>query len=558
MLSTLLVGMMLPIGQAPIPPQQATPSALQLLAPNGIANQSQTALLPGMNDNPPATTPPPTAPTVPAAPADKAKSNGDSESKEKDKDKEKEKAPEEPAGFAKRFFRGYPAMREWFPNWLGKPEEKKEDESESAPEPFRRALPAPLKSPPFPGGEWQGYPLVGLPPADDVYPLMNAIYGGPYGDAIKESRIKAYGWFNASGNWSTSKNSNTPDSYWIVPNSVQLDQIVFRLERLADTAQQDHIDVGFRSTLLYGIDYRYMTAGGWFSQQLLKYNNLYGADPTEQYIDVYIPGVSQGLIIRVGRWIACPDIETQFAPDNYMGTHSILFTFDTYTQTGVMATVMLNKQWTVQAAIHAGTDMAPWYQGAIPTGMFGIRWVASDNRDSVYVVLNAINDAEFRHFTEGGVPSGHDNFNYLVWTWQHLISDRIHTKTESYIMWQRDAFVGGTPSLGPVEPFGGGGGLGAPLPGLSLTYGTVNYTMFSLSKKTFVTVRNEWWRDERGERSGFPGTYTSHAIGLSYNLSSNLQLRPEIGYYRNWDIPAFDLGTKQGMFMGGMDVTLRY
>ena len=89
-----------------------------------------------------------------------------------------------------------------------------------------------------------------------------------------------------------------------------------------------------------------------------------------------LPWVAQGMILRIGRWIACPDIETQFAPDNYMGTHSILFTFDTYTQTGMMATIMLNKYWTVQACIHAGTDMAPWYKGAVATGMFGVRWVS--------------------------------------------------------------------------------------------------------------------------------------------------------------------------------------
>ena len=97
------------------------------------------------------------------------------------------------------------------------------------------------------------------------------------------------------------------------------------------------------------------------SYQLLKDNNLYGFDPTEQYAEVYIPWVTEGLIVRVGRWIACPDIETQFAPDNYMGSHSILFTFDTYTQTGIMATFKLSEQWEFQAALHSGTDMAPWY-----------------------------------------------------------------------------------------------------------------------------------------------------------------------------------------------------
>src|SRR5262249_48890981 len=154
------------------------------------------------------------------------------------------------------------------------------------------------------------------------------------GDFLDTNRIRVYGWANASANVSTSKHSNMPDSYWIYANQLELDQLVFRVERQVDSVQTDHIDWGFRSTLLYGIDYRYMTAGGWFSEQLLKHNFLYGADPTEQYFDVYVPWVAQGLILRVGRWIACPDIETQFAPDNFLGTHSLLFTFDTYTQTG--------------------------------------------------------------------------------------------------------------------------------------------------------------------------------------------------------------------------------
>jgi len=266
----------------------------------------------------------------------------------------------------------------------------------------------------------------------------------------------------------------------------------------------------------------------------------------------------QGLIVRVGRWIACPDIETQFAPDNYLGTHSLLFTFDTYTQTGIMATMMINKQWMVQGGIHAGTDMAPWYQGATPTGIAGVRWVALDNNDSVYLVLNSINDAKFRHFDVDGQPAGHDNFNYLVGTWQHRFSRKIHTKFESYIMGQRDAVVGGTPSIGPVRWFGGGGGIGKPIPGTSWTYGVLNYTMFQVSPKDYFTVRNEWWKDEEGERTGFPSTYSSHTIGLSHQFNPVLIIRPEIGYYRSYNVPAFDNGTRKDMIMGGLDMILRF
>ncbi len=437
-------------------------------------------------------------------------------------------------------------------------EEFKGGPTESGPEPPRRAMPSPWDSPPFPSSEYQGYPLIGIPYSTTEYPLMSAIYGGPYGDAIKASRVKAYGWLNPSGNWSTSANSNMPSAYWLVANQPLLNQAVFRIEREVDTVQTDRIDIGFRSSLLYGTDYRYMTAGGWFSDQLLKYNQLYGFDPTEQYIDVYIPRVMEGLIVRIGRWIACPDIETQFAPDNYLATHSLLFTFDTYTQTGIMATVMINKQWMAQAGIHAGTDMAPWYEGATPTGMLGVRWVSLDNNDSVYLVLNSINNAKFRHFNVDGQPAGHDNFNYLVGTWQHRFNRKIHTKFESYIMWQFDAVVGGTPSIGPVRWFGGGGGIGKPIPGTSWTYGILNYTMFQVSPKDFITVRNEWWRDEEGERSGFASNYTSSTIGLNHQFNPVLTIRPEIGYYRSYDVPAFDNGTRKDMVLGGLDMIFRF
>lgn len=458
-------------------------------------------------------------------------------------------------GFISQFCDAY--RDEFFPKEKDKGQNGNGEPEEPKAEPARRALPAPFASPPFPTGEWQGFPLIGVPPSDAVYPLMKAIYGGPWGDEIKDSRVKASGWINASGTWSTSKNSNTPASYWVKPNSLVADQLLFRLEREVDSVQTDHIDVGFRSTVFYGIDYRYTMAGGWGSDQLLVHNLLYGFDPTEQYVNVYIPGIGKGMIITAGRWIATPDIETQFAPDNYMGSHSLLFTVDVYTETGVMATVMLNDQWTVQAAIHAGADMAPWYAGAVPTGMFGVRWVSKDNKDSIYTVLNAINNAEFQYFDLRGVPAGHHNYNIFQSTWQHKFNDCVHTKTEAYIMWERNAAVGGTPSIGPFQ-FNSGGGLGPTIPGTSLTYAILNYTMFKVTDKDFFTVRNEWTKDEHGTRYGFPGNYTSNSIGWSHNVNSLFQIRPEIGYYRNWNVPAFDNGARQNQLLYGFDMTLRF
>jgi hypothetical protein len=125
-------------------------------------------------------------------------------------------------------------------------------------------------------------------------------------------------------------------------------------------------------------------------------------------------------------------------------------------------------------------------------------------------------------------------------------------------MWERNAELGGTPSLGPVQPYGGGGGDSPTIPGLSKAYGVLNFTMFGLGKRDYVTVRNEWYRDETGFRLGAAGTYTSHTLGLSHQFNDLLMIRPEIGYYRDWTNPSFDLGTRQGVWIYGFDLTLRF
>jgi hypothetical protein len=550
MLTTLLVGITLAVGQGPLlaPGLETVPAAgpAEPVFPLSVTPYGQVVY-----------TPPPKPPSpcgangfCPAEADQKKEKNGDKngdKNGEKNGDK-KEEVTIDGRCFLTRLCQAYKLQFTKKDNGNGDDEE----------EPPRRAMPSPWSSPPFPGNEYQGYPLIGVPESTTLYPIMQAIYAGPFGDEIKDTRIKFTSWATGAGTWSTAKNSNTPSSYWIVPNRMELDQLVFKLERYPDTVQTDHIDWGFRSIALYGMDYRYTTAGGWGSDQLLKHNNLYGWDPTEQYFNVYIPGFLGGTDIRIGRWIACPDIETQYSVDNYLGSHSLLFTFDTYTQTGIMITQMINEQWMVQGAIHAGTDMAPWYPGAIPTGAFGVRWVAADNNNAFYTWLNAINNAQFRHFEQYGQPLGHDNFNYFVTTWEHRFTEKFITKTEAYYMWEINAEIGGTPSAGPLEPYGGGGGNGVTIPGYTQAYGVLNYTMLGLSKRDYITFRNEWWKDESGFRSGFRGTYTSNTLGLSHQFNDVLMLRPEIGYYRNWHEDAFDLGTRRGIWLYGFDVTLRF
>jgi Putative beta-barrel porin-2, OmpL-like. bbp2 len=470
----------------------------------------------------------PVPPTVSPAPAEKGAEKA-----------EAAKAPEE-GGFCKKVLKAY---KDEFT--------KKEATEEETPAP-RRGLPEPWSAPPFPGHEYQGYPNIGVAPDSEIYPLQKGLADTALGDFLKDNRIRMLGWATVSGNWSTSQKSNLPAAYWVQPNTVALDQAVIRFEREPDTVQTDHTDWGFRFTQFYGIDYRYTSAGGYFSSQLLKNNREYGYDPLEIYFDYYIPWVAQGMLIRVGRYISPPDIEAQMSPDNYLASHSLLFAYDCYTQTGVLVTVKVNDQINAQAGINAGCDMAPWYDGAVPTAFLGLRWVSKANNDSIYTCLNSCNNGAFRENDQ------HDNLNYIVSTWTHRFSEQIHTSTEAYYLWQHNALVGGTVSTGPPQSFGGGGGPGAFIGGDAPCYGVLNFLNVQVSKQDYFTIRNEWWDDNKGERTGYATNYSSHTIGFCHNFNAYLQIRPEIGYYRSYNLPAFDLGTKRNMIMGGTDLTIRF
>ncbi len=118
----------------------------------------------------------------------------------------------------------------------------------NAPAPARRAMDSPFDSMPFPNSEWQlggvDYPI-GVPNGNSQYPLEKALGCTKLGQWMQRNRIETYGWINPSANLSTSSFTNYPLSYATRPNRVEFDQFLFRIERLPDTVQTDHIDWGF-------------------------------------------------------------------------------------------------------------------------------------------------------------------------------------------------------------------------------------------------------------------------------------------------------------------------
>ncbi|MBV8275990.1 MAG: outer membrane beta-barrel protein [Verrucomicrobia bacterium] len=393
----------------------------------------------------------------------------------------------------------------------------------------RRGYAAPFDSPPFFTSDFQigGTQIIGDPGEATVWPLMKAIYGsGTFGQWLKDHRINLYGWVDGGYNVSSSSHNNNPMAYDLRPDQPELDQFVVYLERLADEYQTDHIDFGFRISALYGLDYRYTIAKGLFSSQLLKYNEYYGIDMPMVYLDLYIPWVADGMNIRIGRYISLPDIEAQLAPNNPMYTHSILYTFDPYTQQGVMASIKLNPNWTIQLGVSAGNDQSIWDSSARLTGTAMVQWISPNNMDSVYIGINSINDGEYSY----------NNLQDYVGTWTHKFNDVVNTQTEAWYMYMK-----GVPGIGWAPE-----------------WAVVNYTFFRLSKNTYLNIRNEYFDDASGQRTGVKDVYSEHAIGLTWWPNSITTIRPEIRFERAYQRESYDNHTRKNQVSFNCDMIIHF
>lgn len=456
----------------------------------------------------------------------------------------------------------------------------------------------PQSTPPMPFTEWPygGSTNIGVTrPSSIDSPLMAALGNTAVRQWMNDANIQVYGWVNAGGNLSsnTVRGGNAPAAYDYNPNSVQLDQAVIYIERLPDTVQKDHIDWGFRLAPIYGENYRYTTAYGLWSNQLLNQNKNYGYDLPMAYGEVFIPWLAEGLLIRFGRYISIPDIEAQLAPNNYMYTHSMTYTFDNYTNTGIQTTLALTKNWMLQLGVSVGSDTMPWHAGATITNPFpnplfpnatmkkdpgaipslaaGVRWTSDSGNDGIYVVADAINSGTW----------GYNNLQWYGLTYYHKFNEQWHISFEAYNLHQNNVMnannpaamaaylAGGTPFSPQYMPYNA--------PGLaqcnsSLVWSCtaevqtyLAYLNYKASALDNISWRVEFYDDKQGQRTGTKTRYVETGLGWQHWFSPQIEIRPEVTYYRSLDANAFNGNANLGIapnknyaIVGAADIIIHF
>jgi hypothetical protein len=417
---------------------------------------------------------------------------------------------------------------------------------------YRKNLAAPpVSNPPWPYAVWNegGTELIGY---ENMYSsaLMDAIYCGEHGKAWKASRFTIYGWIEPGANISTSNlgfnklsgtGGNYPAAYSYEPNTIQLDQAALYFERTADEIQRDRFDWGFRVATLYGTDYKYTFANGILSYQYTRQERLYGIDPVMYYLDFYFPHFFDGENVRVGRYISIPDIEAQLAPNNITYSHSLLYTYDPYTQNGIVSTTMLNKNWNVQLEVSGGNDISPTdkhFRQVTPAAC--IIYTTDSARDAFYPCMNGLNNQNF----------GWNNIQHAVATWYHKFNEQWHMDTEAWYMWQNHTPDVSNPqgaailaAMFPAPEYNIGAPAGAQCNNTALVYcashewAIVNYLNYTYDAHDIWTWRSDYLNDSTGQRTGFKGAFVEFDLGYTHWVGDALELRPEARYERQVSAP---------------------
>jgi hypothetical protein len=203
-----------------------------------------------------------------------------------------------------------------------------------------------------------------------------------------------------------------------------------------------------------------------------------------------------------------------------------------------------------------------------------VRYTTDSGNDSVYVVADAINGGQW----------GYNNLQWYGLTAYHKFNDQWHISFETYNVHQsgvanlNNPLVGGptgiianggTPFSPQFIPFNAPGGAQCA----STTALTCNasvqtylaYLNYKVSSLDNISYRIEFFDEKEGQRTGVKTRYVETGIGWQHWFSPQIEIRPEVSYYKSLDANAFNGNSNLGIapnknfaLIGSADIIIHF
>ncbi len=386
----------------------------------------------------------------------------------------------------------------------------------------------------------------------DRWAFMEFLQGTWFGWLMDNQRLSISGWANGSYTPSTTAHSNSPITWNDRANTFLLQQGWARIERSVVTSGTQDPTWGFRIDVLTGSDYRFTLPRGFWNSQLVNSNgtnNLYGVDLVQHYLEFYVPTFMNGLDLKVGHFYTPWGMESIEAVSTPFISRSYAFNWSPpFTHFGAMATLNMNSQWTAQMALVNGNDVyigdpsEEWrYVGTL-------KYVTPDNNDTV-TLATSVGRGKFdaskpfapATFALMDEPFGRNNFNAFDIVYSHIFNPRWTYSMEGIYGYQTNV-----PGIANSQGYGN-----------AHWFAVAQYLFYNVTPKLTYQIRVEEFEDCEGQRTGFPGLYSSGTVGFVYKVNKATQIRWEArGDYNGYSRPVE--GGKHGIAVSAMDFIVRW
>jgi len=406
--------------------------------------------------------------------------------------------------------------------------------------------PTPAAAPAPPG------PAAVLP---DRWWLMRELQGTWLGTLLDDNRLYMTGWIEQSYTASTDKVSNVTVVWNDRSNQYLFQQGWIRFGRSVVTSGTTSPSYGFQVDVLTGSDYRFTLPRGLFNSQL--YNsaggqNLYGVDPIQEYVSMYVPTLFRGVEFRLGRLYTPWGVESLEAVSTPLLSRSYAFNWSPpFTHCGLAAYVNFTQEWSGVFMLANGNDVYFGDPSEELRFVGNMRWVQPGGRNTVTVATSLgrgkFNPAYATPPQQSTValatePFGRNNFNAFDLVYTHMFSSVLSYNLEAIYGYQYNV----PQSAMAVGSYNG----------FANWFSAAHYLFWTISPKWSNIVRFETFDDCQGQRTGFAGLYVAITEGVQYRINKSMMVRPELRYDDNTLQAPFD--GRHGIFTAASDLIIRW
>jgi hypothetical protein len=389
----------------------------------------------------------------------------------------------------------------------------------------------------------------------DRWWLMREVQGTWLGALLDDNRLFFTGWIEQSYTASTDKVSNVTVVWNDRANQYLLQQGWFRFGRSVVTSGTTSPSFGFQVDVLTGSDYRFTLPRGLFNSQLYNSTgaqNLYGVDPIQEYVSMFLPTVFQGVELRLGRVYTPWGVESLEAVSTPLLSRSYAFNWSPpFTHCGLAAYVTFTKEWSGVFMLANGNDVF-WGDPSEELRFVGnLRWVQPGGRNTVTLATSLgrgkFNPAYATPPQQSTValatePFGRNNFNAFDLVYTHLFSPVLNYQMEAIYGYQYNVPQAAL-AVGSYN-------------GFANWASAAHYLFWTLSPKWSSITRFETFDDFQGQRTGFAGLYVALTTGVQYKINKSMIVRPELRYDDNVEQKPYE--GRHGIFTAASDLIIRW